>query len=320
MFCEKCGNQINPGENFCGKCGERVVNNQANPTPLPNDTSNSVNPTVMPSANDNVNPTLVGTPNVSTVNQESTAVSNSTTLEQKPKNNNVILFVIIGVLCALIAYFGVNLLFKKINSSGNNKPSTTKIVDKNHYDDNSSTTTTTTTTTTMPVTTKNSNSGNVNLSDLFCNAFKINDTVIKLPASYDSFKALGFELPSDKINNVINPNSATTMTLTDKNSNRLTVIFANTTSEIVKMVDSKITYITIKSSTSVKYTLPGNLTFDATADQVRNTFKNYKPIYDKAVVKGSDSIQYRSDDGNRYRVDFNFYNNKLNEVTIVYLF
>lgn len=320
MFCEKCGNQINPGENFCGKCGERVVNNQANPTPLPNDTSNSVNPTVMPSANDNVNPTLVGTPNVSTVNQESTAVSNSTTLEQKPKNNNVILFVIIGVLCALIAYFGVNLLFKKINSSGNNKPSTTKIVDKNHYDDNSTTTTTTTTTTTMPVTTKNSNSGNVNLSDLFCNAFKINDTVIKLPASYDSFKALGFELPSDKINNVINPNSATTVTLTDKNSNRLTVIFANTTSEIVKMVDSKITYITIKSSTSVKYTLPGNLTFDATADQVRNTFKNYKPIYDKAVVKGSDSIQYRSDDGNRYRVDFNFYNNKLNEVTIVYLF
>lgn len=316
MFCEKCGNQINPGENFCGKCGERVVNNQASPTPLPNDTSNSVNPTVMPSANDNVNPTLVGTPNVSTVNQESTAVSNSTTLEQKPKNNNVILFVIIGVLCALIAYFGVNLLFKKINSSGNNKPSTTKIVDKNHYDDNS----TTTTTTTMPVTTKNSNSGNVNLSDLFCNAFKINDTVIKLPASYDSFKALGFELPSDKINNVINPNSATTVTLTDKNSNRLTVIFANTTSEIVKMVDSKITYITIKSSTSVKYTLPGNLTFDATADQVRNTFKNYKPIYDKAVVKGSDSIQYRSDDGNRYRVDFNFYNNKLNEVSIVYLF
>ena len=316
MFCEKCGNQINPGENFCGKCGERVVNNQTSPTPLPIDTSNSINPTVMPSANDNVNPTLVGTPNVSTVNQESTAVSNSTTLEQKPKNNNVILFVIIGVLCALIAYFGVNLLFKKINSSGNNKPSTTKIVDKNHYDDNS----TTTTTTTMPVTTKNNNSGNVNLSDLFCNAFKINDTVIKLPASYDSFKALGFELPSDKINNVINPNSATTVTLTDKNSNRLTVIFANTTSEIVKMVDSKITYITIKSSTSVKYTLPGNLTFDATADQVRNTFKNYKPIYDKAVVKGSDSIQYRSDDGNRYRVDFNFYNNKLNEVTIVYLF
>ena len=308
MFCEKCGNQINPGENFCGKCGERVVNNQTSPTPLPNDNSNSVNPT------------LVGTPNVSTVNQESTAVSNSTTLEQKPKNNNVILFVIIGVLCALIAYFGVNLLFKKINSSGNNKPSTTKIVDKNHYDDNSTTTTTTTTTTTMPVTTKNNNSGNVNLSDLFCNAFKINDTVIKLPASYDSFKALGFELPSDKINNVINPNSATTVTLTDKNSNRLTVIFANTTSEIVKMVDSKITYITIKSSTSVKYTLPGNLTFDATADQVRNTFKNYKPIYDKAVVKGSDSIQYRSDDGNRYRVDFNFYNNKLNEVSIVYLF
>lgn len=320
MFCEKCGNQINPGENFCGKCGERVVNNQASPTPLPNDTSNNVNPTVMPSANDNVNPTLVGTPNVSTVNQESTAVSNSTTLEQKPKNNNVILFVIIGVLCALIAYFGVNLLFKKISSGSNNKPSTTKIVDKNHYDDNSTTTTTTTTTTTMPVTTKNSNSGNVNLSDLFCNAFKINDTVIKLPASYDSFKALGFELPSDKINNVINPNSATTVTLTDKNSNRLTVIFANTTSEIVKMVDSKITYITIKSSTSVKYTLPGNLTFDATADQVRNTFKNYKPIYDKAVVKGSDSIQYRSDDGNRYRVDFNFYNNKLNEVSIVYLF
>ena len=320
MFCEKCGNQINPGENFCGKCGERVVNNQANPTPLPNDNSNSVNPTVMPSANDNVNPTLVGTPNVSTVNQESTAVSNSTTLEQKPKNNNVILFVIIGVLCALIAYFGVNLLFKKINSGSNNKPSTTKIVDKNHYDDNSTTTTTTTTTTTMPVTTKNSNSGNVNLSDLFCNAFKINDTVIKLPASYDSFKALGFQLPSDKINNVINPNSATTVTLTDKNSNRLTVIFANTTSEIVKIVDSKITYITIKSSTSVKYTLPGNLTFDATADQVRNTFKNYKPIYDKAVVKGSDSIQYRSDDGNRYRVDFSFYNNKLYEVSIVYLF
>ena len=317
MFCEKCGNQINPGENFCGKCGEKVVNNQTSPTPLPNDNSNSVNPTVMPSANDNVNPTLVGTPNVSTVNQESTAVSNSTTLEQKPKNNNVVLFVIIGVLCALIAYFGVNLLFKKINSGSNNKPSTTKIVDKNHYDDNS---TTTTTTTTMPVTTKNNNSGNVNLSDLFCNAFKINDTVIKLPASYDSFKALGFELPSDKINNVINPNSATTVTLTDKNSNRLTVIFANTTSEIVKMVDSKITYITIKSSTSVKYTLPGNLTFDATADQVRNAFKNYKPIYDKAVVKGSDSIQYRSDDGNRYRVDFNFYNNKLNEVTIVYLF
>ena len=134
MFCKKCGNQINPGENFCGKCGERVVNNQANPTPLPNDTSNSVNPTVMPSANDNVNPTLVGMPNVSAVNQESTEVSNSTTLEQKPKNNNVVLFVIIGVLCALIAYFGVNLLFKKINSSGNNKPSTTKIVDKNHYD------------------------------------------------------------------------------------------------------------------------------------------------------------------------------------------
>ena len=319
MFCKKCGNQINPGENFCGKCGERVVNNQTSPSPLPNDTSNGVNPTVMPSTNDSVKPTLVGTPNVSTVNQESTEVSNSTTLEQKPKNNNVVLFVIIGVLCALIAYFGVNLLFKKINSSGNNKPSTTKIVDKNHYDDNS-TTTTTTTTTTMPVTTKNSNSGNVNLSDLFCNAFKINDTVIKLPASYDSFKALGFELPSDKINNVINPNSATTVTLTDKNSNRLIAIFANTTSEIVKIVDSKITYITIKSSTSVKYTLPGNLTFDATADQVRNTFKNYKPIYDKAVVKGSDSIQYRSDDGNRYRVDFNFYNNKLYEVSIVYLF
>ena len=112
MFCKKCGNQINPGENFCGKCGERVVNNQTSPTPLPNDTSNGVNPTVMPSTNDSVNPTLVGTPNVSAVNQESTEVSNSTTLEQKPKNNNVVLFVIIGVLCALIAYFGVNLLFK----------------------------------------------------------------------------------------------------------------------------------------------------------------------------------------------------------------
>ena len=49
----------------------------------------------MPSTNDNVNPTLVGMPNVSAVNQESTEVSNSTTLEQKPKNNNVILFVII---------------------------------------------------------------------------------------------------------------------------------------------------------------------------------------------------------------------------------
>ena len=115
MFCNKCGNQINPGENFCGKCGERVVNNQTSPSPLSNDTSNGVNPTVMPSTNDSVNPTLVGTPNVSTVNQESTEVSNSTTLEQKPKNNNVVLFVIIGVLCALIAYFGVNLLFKKIN-------------------------------------------------------------------------------------------------------------------------------------------------------------------------------------------------------------
>lgn len=315
MFCKKCGNQINPGENFCGKCGERVVNNQTSPSPLPNDTSNSVNPTVMPSTNESVNPTLVGTPNVSTVNQESTEVSNSTTLEQKPKNNNVILFVIIGVLCVLIAYFGINLLFKKVNNSSNNKPSTTKIVDKNNYDDNLTTTTTTT-----PVTTKNSNSDNVNLSDLFCNAFKINDTVIKLPASYDSFKALGFELPSDKINNVINPNSATTVTLTDKNSNRLVVVFVNTTSEIAKIIDSKITYITIKSSTNIKYTLPGNLTFDATADQIRNTFKNYKPIYDKAVVEGADSIQYRSDDVNRYRVDFSFYKNKLYEVSIVYLF
>lgn len=316
MFCKKCGNQINPGENFCGKCGERVVNNQTSPSPLPNDTSNSVNPTVMPSTNESVNPTLVSTPNVSTVNQESTEVSNSTTLEQKPKNNNVILFVIIGVLCVLIAYFGINLLFKKVNNNNsNNKPTTTKIVDKNNYDDNLTTTTTTT-----PVTTKNSNSGNVNLSDLFCNAFKINDTVIKLPASYDSFKALGFELPSDKINNVINPNSATTVTLTDKNSNRLVVVFVNTTSEIAKIIDSKITYITIKSSTSIKYTLPGNLTFDATADQIRNTFKNYKPIYDKAVVEGADSIQYRSDDVNRYRVDFSFYNNKLYEVSIVYLF
>lgn len=315
MFCKKCGNQINPGENFCGKCGERVVNNQTSPSPLPNDTSNSVNPTVMPSTNESVNPTLVSTPNVSTVNQESTEVSNSTTLEQKPKNNNVILFVIIGVLCVLIAYFGINLLFKKVNNNSNNKPSTTKIVDKNNYDDNLTTTTTTT-----PVTTKNSNSGNVNLSDLFCNAFKINDTVIKLPASYDSFKALGFELPSDKINNVINPNSATTVTLTDKNSNRLVVVFVNTTSEIAKIIDSKITYITIKSSTSIKYTLPGNLTFDATADQIRNAFKNYKPIYDKAVVEGADSIQYRSDDVNRYRVDFSFYNNKLYEVSIVYLF
>lgn len=315
MFCKKCGNQINPGENFCGKCGERVVNNQTSPSPLPNDTSNSVNPTVMPSINESVNPTLVSTPNVSTVNQESTEVSNSTTLEQKSKNNNVILFVIIGVLCVLIAYFGINLLFKKVNNNSNNKPSTTKIVDKNNYDDNLTTTTTTT-----PVTTKNSNSGNVNLSDLFCNAFKINDTVIKLPASYDSFKALGFELPSDKINNVINPNSATTVTLTDKNSNRLVVVFVNTTSEIAKIIDSKITYITIKSSTSIKYTLPGNLTFDATADQIRNTFKNYKPIYDKAVVEGADSIQYRSDDVNRYRVDFSFYNNKLYEVSIVYLF
>lgn len=315
MFCKKCGNQINPGENFCGKCGERVVNNQTSPSPLPNDTSNSVNPTVMPSTNESVNPTLVSTPNVSTVNQESTEVSNSTTLEQKPKNNNVILFVIIGVLCVLIAYFGINLLFKKVNNNSNNKPSTTKIVDKNNYDDNLTTTTTTT-----PVTTKNSNSGNVNLSDLFCNAFKINDTVIKLPASYDSFKALGFELPSDKINNVINPNSATTVTLTDKNSNRLVVVFVNTTSEIAKIIDSKITYITIKSSSSIKYTLPGNLTFDATADQIRNTFKNYKPIYDKAVVEGADSIQYRSDDVNRYRVDFSFYNNKLYEVSIVYLF
>lgn len=315
MFCKKCGNQINPGENFCGKCGERVVNNQTSPSPLPNDTSNSVNPTVMPSTNESVNPTLVSTPNVSTVNQESTEVSNSTTLEQKPKNNNVILFVIIGVLCVLIAYFGINLLFKKVNNNSNNKPSTTKIVDKNNYDDNLTTTTTTT-----PVTTKNSNSGNVNLSDLFCNAFKINDTVIKLPASYDSFKALGFELPSDKINNVINPNSATTVTLTDKNSNRLVVVFVNTTSEIAKIIDSKITYITIKSSTSIKYTLPGNLTFDATADQIRNTFKNYKPIYDKAVVEGADSIQYRSDDVNRYRVNFSFYNNKLYEVSIVYLF
>lgn len=316
MFCKKCGNQINPGENFCGKCGERVVNNQTSPSPLPNDTSNSVNPTVMPSTNESVNPTLVSTPNVSTVNQESTEVSNSTTLEQKPKNNNVILFVIIGVLCVLIAYFGINLLFKKVNNNNsNNKPTTTKIVDKNNYDDNLTTTTTTT-----PATTKNSNSGNVNLSDLFCNAFKINDTVIKLPASYDSFKALGFELPSDKINNVINPNSATTVTLTDKNSNRLVVVFVNTTSEIAKIIDSKITYITIKSSTSIKYTLPGNLTFDATADQIRNTFKNYKPIYDKAVVEGADSIQYRSDDVNRYRVDFSFYNNKLYEVSIVYLF
>lgn len=315
MFCKKCGNQINPGENFCGKCGERVVNNQTSPSPLPNNTSNSVNPTVMPSTNESVNPTLVGTPNVSTVNQESTEVSNSTTLEQKPKNNNVVLFVIIGVLCVLIAYFGINLLFKKVNNSSNNKPSTTKIVDKNNYDDNLTTTTTTT-----PVTTKNSNSDNVNLSDLFCNAFKINDTVIKLPASYDSFKALGFELPSDKINNVINPNSATTVTLTDKNSNRLVVVFVNTTSEIAKIIDSKITYITIKSSTNIKYTLPGNLTFDATADQIRNTFKNYKPIYDKAVVEGADSIQYRSDDVNRYRVDFSFYKNKLYEVSIVYLF
>lgn len=315
MFCKKCGNQINPGENFCGKCGERVVNNQTSPSPLPNDTSNSVNPTVMPSTNESVNPTLVGTPNVSTVNQESAEVSNSTTLEQKPKNNNVVLFVIIGVLCVLIAYFGINLLFKKVNNNSNNKPSTTKIVDKNNYDDNLTTTTTTT-----PVTTKNSNSDNVNLSDLFCNAFKINDTVIKLPASYDSFKALGFELPSDKINNVINPNSATTVTLTDKNSNRLVVVFVNTTSEIAKIIDSKITYITIKSSTSIKYTLPGNLTFDATADQIRNTFKNYKPIYDKAVVEGADSIQYRSDDVNRYRVDFSFYKNKLYEVSIVYLF
>ena len=315
MFCKKCGNQINPGENFCGKCGERVVNNQTSPSPLPNDTSNSVNPTVMPSTNESVNPTLVGTPNVSTVNQDSAEVSNSTTLEQKPKNNNVILFVIIGVLCVLIAYFGINLLFKKVNNSSNNKPSTTKIVDKNNYDDNLTTTTTTT-----PVTTKNSNSDNVNLSDLFCNAFKINDTVIKLPASYDSFKALGFELPSDKINNVINPNSATTVTLTDKNSNRLVVVFVNTTSEIAKIIDSKITYITIKSSTNIKYTLPGNLTFDATADQIRNTFKNYKPIYDKAVVEGADSIQYRSDDVNRYRVDFSFYKNKLYEVSIVYLF
>lgn len=315
MFCKKCGNQINPGENFCGKCGERVVNNQTSPSPLPNNTSNSVNPTVMPSTNESVNPTLVGTPNVSTVNQESTEVSNSTTLEQKPKNNNVVLFVIIGVLCVLIAYFGINLLFKKVNNSSNNKPSTTKIVNKNNYDDNLTTTTTTT-----PVTTKNSNSDNVNLSDLFCNAFKINDTVIKLPASYDSFKALGFELPSDKINNVINPNSATTVTLTDKNSNRLVVVFVNTTSEIAKIIDSKITYITIKSSTSIKYTLPGNLTFDATADQIRNTFKNYKPIYDKAVVEGADSIQYRSDDVNRYRVDFSFYKNKLYEVSIVYLF
>ncbi len=315
MFCKKCGNQINPGENFCGKCGERVVNNQTSPSPLPNNTSNSVNPTVMPSTNESVNPTLVGTPNVSTVNQESTEVSNSTTLEQKPKNNNVILFVIIGVLCVLIAYFGINLLFKKVNNNSNNKPSTTKIVDKNNYDDNLTTTTTTT-----PVTTKNSTSDNVNLSDLFCNAFKINDTVIKLPASYDSFKALGFELPSDKINNVINPNSATTVTLTDKNSNRLVVVFVNTTSEIAKIIDSKITYITIKSSTSIKYTLPGNLTFDATADQIRNTFKNYKPIYDKAVVEGADSIQYRSDDVNRYRVDFSFYKNKLYEVSIVYLF
>lgn len=315
MFCKKCGNQINPGENFCGKCGERVVNNQTSPSPLPNDTSNSVNPTVMPSTNESVNPTLVGTPNVSTVNQESAEVSNSTTLEQKPKNNNVVLFVIIGVLCVLIAYFGINLLFKKVNNNSNNKPSTTKIVDKNNYDDNLTTTTTTT-----PVTTKNSNSDNVNLSDLFCNAFKINDTVIKLPASYDSFKALGFELPSDKINNVINPNSATTVTLTDKNSNRLVVVFVNTTSEIAKIIDSKITYITIKSSTNIKYTLPGNLTFDATADQIRNTFKNYKPIYDKAVVEGADSIQYRSDDVNRYRVDFSFYKNKLYEVSIVYLF
>lgn len=333
MFCKKCGNQINSGESFCGNCGERVVDNtsnQVNPTPIPNNNDTVEKPYTVPNNNESVSPTFVDNNTTNQVEQSDqinnnlgtseVSLSSFTTNKDAAKNNNsVVLFIIIGVLCILIALVGVFLFYKNKTHDNiiNDKPSTSKIINN----DNSSTTTTTKSATNEPTTTKgSSSSSDVDLSDLFCNAFKINDTVIKLPASYDTFKALGFELPSDKLNNVINPNSGATMTLTDKNSNRLIVIFANTTSEIVKAIDAKITYITIKSSTSVKYTLPGNLTFDATADQIRNTFKKYKPIYDKAVVKGADNIQYRSDDVNRYSVHFNFNNNKLYEVSIIYLF
>ena len=112
MNCQKCGNPIKEGSQFCTNCGAKVndaptgeMNNQAGATPFPMPNNN---PAPMPT------PQPAPTPGPAPMNN----TPSYPTMNNNSSSNNGILYAIIGIL--VIALIGVAvffIFFKKDNSS-----------------------------------------------------------------------------------------------------------------------------------------------------------------------------------------------------------
>lgn len=117
MICKKCGATISDGSKFCGYCGEKV--NDINSTQIP--VQDTEQPVVNDSEVNNVsldqNNQIVQPENQASVEQTNTDTETNASKSPKKGNNNKIVFIVLGVVLAVLAAVLVILAFNKTANS-----------------------------------------------------------------------------------------------------------------------------------------------------------------------------------------------------------
>lgn len=127
MICKKCGANIDESSKFCGYCGEKVTDIQSEVSPVQNNEQTLLN--VTETNNSLIEQTNIGEQNVS--QETENTVQSSTSIEQtvvnvedskqnndkKSNKNNKVLFLVLGVVLAVVAAVLVILAFNKTASN-----------------------------------------------------------------------------------------------------------------------------------------------------------------------------------------------------------
>lgn len=132
MFCKKCGNKLNEGQNFCNNCGEKVEKTVENT----NVVSEEVETLTENKVEENVNNNITENTSIDFGQYNNVTSTVSSNAEKKKSNLPlIIVFIILGlVIIGLIVFIAVTVVN---NSNDDNKGTNTPVTEKE--DDNKDT-------------------------------------------------------------------------------------------------------------------------------------------------------------------------------------
>lgn len=154
--------------------------------------------------------------------------------------------------------------------------------------------------------------------------FKINNDRLKLPLEGKDFEKYNLYLNDFNADSDVTYGASAHTALVGSNKEYTGIILGltNNTEEIIKVRDCDIDYISITSEYG-KISFINGLDFNSTMDEVENTFDELGYKFGDKTVSKNGNVEYKyflnDEDNNKEKyIAFNFYEEKLVDVTISY--